>query len=123
MKIFKTFRFESAHFLPFVPEGHKCRRLHGHSFEVEIHVQGELQEKEGWIMDFADIKSAFKPLLNILDHRLLNEIDGLHNPTSENIALWIQSKLQENLPGLSKIIVKETCTSGCSLENKSPIKE
>jgi 6-pyruvoyltetrahydropterin/6-carboxytetrahydropterin synthase len=116
MKIFKTFRFESAHFLPFVPEGHKCGRLHGHSFEVEIHVRGEVKEKEGWVMDFADIKSAFKPLMVSLDHRLLNDVEGLHNPTSENLALWIQSKLRERLPELSKIVVKETCTSGCELD-------
>tara|TARA_R110002020_G_scaffold51588_1_gene145965 strand:- start:86 stop:454 length:369 start_codon:yes stop_codon:yes gene_type:complete len=116
MKIFKTFRFEAAHFLPNAPEGHKCGRLHGHSFEVEIHVSGEVKEKEGWVIDFAHIKNAFKPLLNSLDHRLLNDIDGLDNPTSENLALWIQPRLQERLPGLSKIVVKETCTSGCELE-------
>lgn len=112
-QIFKEFTFEAAHRLPYVPEGHKCARLHGHSFRVEIHVSGEVDEQAGWIMDFGDIKVAFKPLLDQLDHNYLNEIDGLENPTSENLAAWIWVRLEPSLPGLARIVVRETCTSGC----------
>jgi 6-pyruvoyltetrahydropterin/6-carboxytetrahydropterin synthase len=112
-EIFKEFTFEAAHRLPFVPEDHKCSRLHGHSFRVEIHVRGDVDETTGWIMDFADIKSAYKPLHNQLDHHYLNEIDGLENPTSENLARWIWDRLEPTLPGLSRVVVRETCTSGC----------
>src|SRR5438128_1838866 len=113
MDIFKVFTFEAAHRLPHVPEGHKCFRLHGHSFRVEIHVSGPVGEQSGWVMDFADIKEAFKPLLNRLDHYYLNEIPGLENPTSENIARWIWRELKPGLSRLSKVVVHETCTSGC----------
>jgi 6-pyruvoyltetrahydropterin/6-carboxytetrahydropterin synthase len=112
-EIFKEFTFEAAHRLPFVPDGHKCARLHGHSFRVEIHVGGEVDTRTGWIMDFGDIKSAFKPLHNQLDHHYLNEIEGLENPTSENLASWIWERLQPTLPGLARVVVRETCTSGC----------
>lgn len=113
MEIYKDFSFESAHLLPNVPEGHKCGRLHGHSFHVRIVVTGKVGEKTGWIMDFADIKLVVKPVINQLDHYYLNEIEGLENPTSENIAKWIWHKLKPNLPELDRIEVKETCTSGC----------
>ena len=112
-EIFKEFTFEAAHRLPFVPADHKCARLHGHSFRVEIHVSGEIGDATGWIMDFADIKSAFKPLYDQLDHHYLNEVEGLENPTSENVARWIWNGLEQVLPGLSRIVVRETCTSGC----------
>ncbi len=113
MEIFKEFTFEAAHLLPEVPEGHKCRRLHGHSFRVAIHVEGEVDNHTGWIMDFAEIKRAFNPLYNQLDHHYLNEIEGLENPTSENIARWIWKRLKPDLPNLSKIVLHETCTAGC----------
>ena len=113
MEIFKEFTFEAAHLLPNVPEGHKCRRLHGHSFRVAIYVAGTPGEQSGWIMDFSDIKAAFKPLHDVLDHPYLNDIPGLENPTSENLARWIWQKLQTALPGLSRVEVRETCTSGC----------
>lgn len=112
-EIFKEFTFEAAHRLPFVPKGHKCARLHGHSYRVEIHVSGDVDPATGWIMDFADIKAAFKPLLGQLDHYYLNEIEGLENPTSENLARWIWERLDLVLPGLSQIVVRETCASGC----------
>ena len=112
MEIFKEFVFEAAHRLPNVPDGHKCARLHGHSFAVQIFVSGEVTPSTGWVMDFADIKSAFAPFYEMLDHHFLNEIQGLENPTSENIAIWIWDKIAPLLPGLSKIIVRETCTSG-----------
>jgi 6-pyruvoyltetrahydropterin/6-carboxytetrahydropterin synthase len=113
MEIFKEFTFEAAHRLPNVPAGHKCARLHGHSFRVAVHVRGVVDDQTGWVMDFGDVKAAFQPLYDQLDHYYLNEIDGLDNPTSENLARWIWRRLQPTLPGLSKIVVHETCTSGC----------
>lgn len=113
MEIYKEFTFESAHRLPNVPEGHKCARLHGHSFQVRIYIRGEITNHEGWIMDFSDLKAAFKPLYQQLDHNYLNEIEGLENPTSENLAIWIWERLKPELPLLSKVEIRETCTSGC----------
>jgi 6-pyruvoyltetrahydropterin/6-carboxytetrahydropterin synthase len=113
MKIFKEFTFEAAHRLPHVPEGHKCARLHGHSFQVKVTVAGELQEPGGWVMDFADIATAFNPVLSRLDHYYLNDIDGLENPTSEILARWIWQRLKPDLPALSEIEIRETCNSGC----------
>lgn len=113
MEIFKEFHFEAAHRLPYVPPGHKCARLHGHSFQVGIYVKGEVGETTGWVMDFADVSAAFRPLLEQLDHYYLNDIEGLENPTSETIARWIWERLKPTLPALSQIVVRETCTSGC----------
>lgn len=113
MEIFKSFTIEAAHRLPNLPANHKCSRLHGHSFHVEIHCQGPLIEGPDWVLDFADIKQAFTPLYDQLDHNYLNEIEGLENPTSENLALWIWNRMQEKLPSLSKVVIKETCTTGC----------
>ena len=118
-EIFKEFTFESAHRLPNVPNGHKCARLHGHSFRVEIHVTGDVDPSAGWIMDFADLKAAFKPLHERLDHHYLNEIEGLENPTSENLARWIWENLKPSLPALCRIVVRETCTSGCVFEGSA----
>ncbi len=112
MQIYKVFQFEAAHRLPNLPEGHKCRRLHGHSFRVEVHVAGAVDPDTGWVMDFAEIKERFKPIYRQLDHYYLNEIDGLENPTSENLARWIWIRLKPSLPLLSKIVVQETCTCG-----------
>ncbi len=113
MEIYKEFHFEAAHRLPNVPEGHKCARLHGHSFHVRLSVSGPVGDTSGWIMDFGDLKAAFKPLYDQLDHYYLNDIPGLENPTSENIARWIWDGLKPNLPELSKVEIRETCTSGC----------
>ena len=112
MDIFKAFTLESAHRLPNVPAGHKCARVHGHSFRVEIHVSGEVDAHVGWVQDFADIKSAFQPLFEQLDHNYLNDVPGLANPTSENLAKWVWDKLKPALPLLSKVVVHETCTCG-----------
>ncbi|MEO5375229.1 MAG: 6-carboxytetrahydropterin synthase QueD [Alphaproteobacteria bacterium] len=116
MEIFKEFTFEAAHRLPNTPVGHKCARLHGHSFRVAIHVRGAVDPHAGWVMDFADIKTAFKPLLARLDHHYLNEIEGLENPTSEILARWIWDRLKPALPTLSRIVVHETCTAGAICE-------
>ncbi len=112
MEIFKAFTLESAHRLPNVPPGHKCARVHGHSFRVELHVTGPVDEHLGWVMDFADVKAAFDPLYRQLDHHYLNDVPGLENPTSENLAKWIWRKLRPTLPQLSAVVVHETCTSG-----------
>lgn len=112
-EIFKEFGFESAHRLPNVPPGHKCGRMHGHSFRFEVHVRGPVGATSGWVMDFADIKAAVTPLVEQLDHYVLNDIAGLENPTSENLASWLWERLGMRLPGLTKIVVRETCTSGC----------
>ena len=113
MEIFKEFTVEAAHRLPFVPEGHKCARLHGHSFRIAVYVGGAVDGKLGWVMDFADIKAAWRPVFELLDHRYLNDVEGLENPTSENLARWIWNRLRPGLPGLSRVVVRETCTSGC----------
>jgi len=113
MEIFKEFTFEAAHRLPNVPPGHKCARLHGHSFHVAIHVSGTVNPETGWVMDFAEISEAFRPLRARLDHYYLNEIEGLENPTSENLARWIWERLRPALPQLSQVVVRETCTAGC----------
>ena len=118
MQIYKEFSFEAAHQLPNVPAEHKCARLHGHSFKVKITVEGELEKDSGWVMDYADISKAFKPILKQLDHFYLNEIEGLDNPTSENIARWIWNRLKSELPALYTIEIKETCTSGCIYKGK-----
>lgn len=113
MEIYKEFHFEAAHRLPNVPEGHKCARLHGHSFHVRLSVEGEAPEPSGWVMDFSDLKACFQPIYDRLDHHYLNEIPGLENPTSENIARWIWRELKPALPQLSRVEIRETCTSGC----------
>jgi len=113
MEIYKEFRFESAHRLPNVPAGHKCSRLHGHSFKGVIYVEGEIDERAGWIMDYGDIKKVFRPIYEQLDHNYLNDIDGLENPTSEVLAKWIWDRLKPDLPGLSRVVINETCNSGC----------
>jgi 6-pyruvoyltetrahydropterin/6-carboxytetrahydropterin synthase len=113
MELYKDFRFEAAHLLPEVPEGHKCARLHGHSFKVRITVAGEMNSKTGWILDFDDIRQAFEPLLDQLDHHYLNEIPGLENPTSEHLVRWIWDRLKPALPELAEVEVSETCDTGC----------
>ena len=112
MRIWKEYTFDSAHSLPNVPDGHKCGRMHGHTFRVRVYVDGPVCEESGWVMDFYDIGAVVKPLVESLDHRLLNGIGGLENPTSENIALWFWDRIKPHIPQLSGIEVSETCTSG-----------
>ena len=114
LELRKTFQFEAAHLLPHLPEGHKCRRLHGHSFMVDVVVEGERDPHLGWVMDYADISKAFHPIWQQLDHNYLNEIAGLENPTSENVAAWIWDLLKPELPLLKEIMVAETCTAQCT---------
>lgn len=113
MEVFKSFSIEAAHQLPNVPDEHPCARVHGHSFVIELCVSGMVGGRSGWVVDFAEITDAFRPLHDQLDHRLLNDVDGLSNPTSENLAIWIWDRVSVSLRGLSKVVVRETATSGC----------
>lgn len=113
VELVKEFRFEAAHRLPRVPQGHKCERLHGHSFVCEVAVRGPVDPEAGWFIDYAEISDAFTPIYKSLDHYYLNDIEGLGNPTSENLARWIWDRLQARLPGLFRITIKETCTARC----------
>lgn len=110
----KTFHFEAAHRLPHVPAGHKCGRLHGHSFAVDIEVRGTLDGQVGWVVDYGDIKAACAPVFDQLDHYFLNDIEGLDNPTSEVLAMWLWQRIAPQLPGLWAITVRETCTTACT---------
>lgn len=112
MEIFKEFTFQAAHRLPHVPPTHKCHRLHGHTFTVALHLRGPVQEPYGWVMDFADIAQAWEPLHQQLDHNFLNEVEGLSNPTSENLARWIWRKLRPVIPTLYQVVLHENTTSG-----------
>lgn len=118
VELSREFRFEAAHRLPKVPEGHKCRRLHGHSYKIGVEVSGEVDPETGWLIDFAEIKEAWKPLEDRLDHYYLNEIEGLSNPTSEVLARWIWERLEPRLPQLSALTVHETCTSACTFRGE-----
>ena len=113
VELVKDFRFEAAHYLPNVPEGHKCRRMHGHSFRGEVAVRGEIDPHTGWLIDFAELKTILKPVIDRLDHYLLNEIEGLSNPTSEMVAIWIWEEIKPKLPLLCRVTIEETCTSRC----------
>ncbi|HKI83186.1 MAG TPA: 6-carboxytetrahydropterin synthase QueD [Candidatus Krumholzibacteria bacterium] len=115
-RLVKDFQFEAAHRLPRVPEGHKCGRLHGHSFKIQVEVAGEIDPDTGWLIDYAQIAEAFRPLREILDHRYLNEIEGLENPTSEVLAAWLWQRLIASLPQLARVTVQETCSARCVYE-------
>lgn len=113
MEIVKEYGFEAAHRLPHVPEDHKCARLHGHSFRVSVSVEGPVDERLGWVMDFADVSAVVSPIVKELDHRYLNDIPGLENPTSEHVAMWLWRRIKPSLPELTAVSVAETCTSRC----------
>ncbi|MFB3892878.1 MAG: 6-carboxytetrahydropterin synthase QueD [Phycisphaerae bacterium] len=112
-ELIRTFYFEAAHTLPGAPNGHKCRRFHGHSYQVDIHVAGKVDERAGWVMDFGIIKKAVEPAVAELDHRCLNDIEGLENSTSEMIAKWLWDRIAPALPGLTAVVVWESRTSRC----------
>jgi len=120
MEIFKEFTFDSAHYLPHVPDDHKCKRMHGHTYRVRIWVKGALDSRLGWVMDFGDIKSAWKPLEKRLDHYILNDIPGLENPTAEHIAMYIWDQLKPQLPLLDRIELFETPTSAVVYRGPEP---
>lgn len=112
MELFKDFTFDSAHFLPNVPEGHKCKRIHGHTYRLRVYVEGPLDPLLGWVMDFADLKKVVDPLIRQLDHQLLNDLEDLENPTCERIAIWLWDRIKPAMPHLSKVVLNETPTSG-----------
>jgi len=118
MTIYKQFSFDSAHFLPHVPEGHKCKRLHGHTYHLTVFVAGAVKEREGWVMDYGDLKTIAGPVIDRLDHNLLNEIAGLENPTAEILVLWIWNQIKPLLPQLTRIELKETLSSGVIYEGE-----
>jgi 6-pyruvoyltetrahydropterin/6-carboxytetrahydropterin synthase len=113
MELRKTFQIEAAHRLPNVPTGHKCARLHGHSWRIEVAIEGPIGNDTGWVMDYADLKAAFQPIHDRIDHNYLNEIPGLENPTSERLAVWLWNELKPRLPLLIELVIAETCTSRC----------
>ncbi|MGL1901680.1 MAG: 6-carboxytetrahydropterin synthase QueD [Fibrobacterales bacterium] len=113
MRIAKSFTFDAAHFLPNVPDGHKCKNLHGHTYKVEIELDGPVDSVTGFVMDFGDLKTVVKPLIDLLDHRFLNDIEGLENSTAENLSIWLWNKLEDDLPLLHCISIWETPTSCC----------
>jgi 6-pyruvoyltetrahydropterin/6-carboxytetrahydropterin synthase len=114
-EIYHEFTFEAAHRLLNLPEGHKCARLHGHTFKVLVYVRGEVDPKTGWVMDYGDIENAFKPIFDLIDHRYLNDVPGIGNPTSENISLFIFERLKLALPTLYAVTVKENCMTGSTV--------
>ena len=114
-EITREYRFEAAHRLPHVPPEHKCARLHGHSFRVTLHVAGELDPRLGWILDFADIDAAWAPVFERLDHRYLNEVPGLENPTSELVARYILERVQLPAGRLTAVSVGETCVTAVTV--------
>jgi 6-pyruvoyltetrahydropterin/6-carboxytetrahydropterin synthase len=119
VRLAREFSFEAAHRLPNVPPGHKCARLHGHSFKVELVCEGSIDPQRGWLLDFADLKAAFEPLHAQLDNHYLNEIEGLENPTAENLAIWIWVRTKLVLPLLVQVNVAETCHSRCEYRGSS----
>lgn len=116
VRLVKEYRFEAAHRLPSVPPGHKCQRLHGHSFKVDLTIAGPVDQTSGWFIDFGDVDDLWQPLHELLDHRYLNEVEGLSNPTSENLAIWVWERLRPKLPSLVRVTVHETCDSRCEYE-------
>ena len=113
VRLVHEFKFEAAHRLPRVPEGHKCARLHGHSFKVEVAIFGDVNPETGWLIDFGELYEIWRPLHDKLDHHYLNEIPGLENPTSEVLAKWIWDQLAPNLPVLEQVTLFETCDARC----------
>ena len=113
VELVKEYRFEAAHRLPEVPPGHKCARLHGHSFRFELHIVGPVDAKTGWFIDFGVLDEAVAPMLARIDHNYLNEIEGLENPTSEILSRWIWQTLRPQIPSLVAITLYETCDARC----------
>ena len=112
MEVFKEFSFDSAHFLPNVPLGHKCREMHGHTYRLVVYLEGPIDEKKGWVIDFAELKEIVRAILADVDHKCLNNLPELENPTCELLAKWLWARLKKALPGLKNIILHETYTSG-----------
>lgn len=118
MEIYKVFAFDAAHFLPNVPEGHKCKNMHGHTYHLTVFIQGSPDPELGWIIDFKDLKDRVAPVVDLLDHKIINDVPGLENPTAENITVWFWDQLKPMLPALSRIELKETPTTGVIYSGK-----
>ena len=118
MEVYKTFAIESARSLPKLPDEHPCSKVHGHSFKITLTVEGEIDQTTGFVMDFSDIDSAFRPIHEIIDHAYLNDIEGLSNPTSENICIWIWNKIESSIPNICEIKIKETDSTGCKYKGE-----
>jgi 6-pyruvoyltetrahydropterin/6-carboxytetrahydropterin synthase len=114
--IYKQLTFDAAHFLPHVPETHKCKNIHGHTYHLTFYVDGELDKNLGWIIDYSDLKEIIQPVIDKVDHHFLNEIPGLENPTCEIISIWLWNQIKPILPQLKRIELKETPTSGAIYE-------
>ena len=115
----QQFQIESARFLPKLPASHPCSRMHGHSFKIILTLQGPLDPKLGWVRDYHEIETTVRPFLLQLDHQTLNQVQGLENPTSENLALWLYEKLKRPLPELVRVSVQETATTECSYPSRA----
>jgi len=113
-EVTRTFEFNAAHSLPAVPDGHKCRQIHGHNYTIEIAVSGSVDPAYGWVIDFGEMKDAVAPIIEELDHKYLNDIPGLENPTAEYISRWIWRKLKPVIPGLVRVSVNESPATRCS---------
>lgn len=118
MLLYKEFTFDSAHFLPNVPDGHKCKNIHGHTYRLRVWLKGKPDPQFGWIIDFAELKKIIKPVVAQLDHKLMNDLPGLQNPTCELIAVWIWDQLKPSLPAMHRIELHETPTSGVIYEGE-----
>jgi 6-pyruvoyltetrahydropterin/6-carboxytetrahydropterin synthase len=115
-EIFKELTFEAAHSLPHLPDSHKCYHVHGHSYKVRVAVRGPIDPQTHFVVDYADIKDAWEPLYDRLDHKFLNEVYGLEISTSEALSQWIFDRLKASLPGLYSVTVNETATAGCTYQ-------
>ncbi len=116
VRLTHEFRFEAAHRLPKVPPGHKCQRLHGHSFKIEVTVYGPVDPETGWFIDFGVLQDEWKKIHDVIDHNYMNDVPGLENPTSEVLAHWLWTKMKPAVPSLQKITVFETCDARCEYE-------
>lgn len=116
MIIYKTFSFDSAHYLPLVPAGHKCGGMHGHTYTLKVFISGDPEPHSGWVIDYTDLKKGIKPLIEVLDHKILNDVPGLENPTSEQLSIWLWNKIKPVFPGLIRIELNETPSSGVIYE-------
>jgi 6-pyruvoyltetrahydropterin/6-carboxytetrahydropterin synthase len=114
VELAREYRFEAAHRLPRLPAEHKCARLHGHSFRIEVVLEGEVDDRTGFLIDFGDVDQLLQPIIERLDHYYLNEIEGLENPTSEVLAAWVWRRVQPALPILKAVTVAETCDARCT---------
>jgi 6-pyruvoyltetrahydropterin/6-carboxytetrahydropterin synthase len=114
VELTKEYRFEAAHSLPRVPAGHKCARLHGHSYKVELQVTGPVDEATGWLFDFQVIDDAWAELHALFDHRTLNDVPGLENSTCENIAVYVWRAVRKHVPQLSAVTIWEMSDGRCT---------